>query len=159
MCRVQIPNGRWWSFILIVYRDGWKVWGWSQANICPLYGPRVMGSRIWPSAGTHIFGSRQCSNSSSAHLSQISSLEKLLYGIWRACEPFRNILGGFPWRTWCFPPSYEGGVPNLGFRDRKHSGVFTKSLYLVKYRFCMVISIICDLVPHSMAPQYATGQV
>ena len=32
----------------------------------------------------------------SAHLSQISSLGKLLYGIWRACAPFRNILGGFP---------------------------------------------------------------
>ena len=35
--------------------------------------------------------------------------------------------------------SYEGGAPNLGSRDRKHSRVSTISLYMVKYRYPMVI--------------------
>ena len=107
ICRVQIPNGRWWPFILIVYRDGWKVWGWSQANICPLYGRWVLGSRIWLPLAPWFTGADGAPMACSTHLSQISSLGKLLYGIWRACAPFQNILGGFPRRTWCFPPMKE----------------------------------------------------
>ena len=55
--------------------------------------------------------------------------------------------------------SCEGGVPNLGSRDRKHSRVSTILLHMVKYRYPMVISIICELASHSMAPEYATMQV
>ena len=49
--------------------------------------------------------------------------------------------------------SYEGGTPNIGVKDRNHDRVSTISLYMVKYRYPMVISIICELTPHSMAPQ------
>ena len=55
--------------------------------------------------------------------------------------------------------SYEGGTPNIGVKDRNHDRVSTISLYMVKYRYPMVISIICELVSHSMAPEYATMQV
>ena len=55
--------------------------------------------------------------------------------------------------------SYEGGTPNIGVKDRNHDRVSTISLYMVKYRYPMVISIICELASHSMAPEYATMQV
>ena len=55
--------------------------------------------------------------------------------------------------------SYEGGVPNLGSRDRKHSRASTIMLNMVKYWYPMVISTICELAPHSMAPEYANGQL
>ena len=55
--------------------------------------------------------------------------------------------------------SYERGVPNLGSRGRKHSRVSTKSLYMVKYWRLMVVSIICELAPHSIAPTHAYLQL
>ena len=55
--------------------------------------------------------------------------------------------------------SYEGGAPNIGVRDRKRSRASTISLYMVKYRYPMFISIICELASHFMASEYATMQV
>jgi len=107
VCRVHISNRRWWSFILIVYRDGWKVWGWSRVDIYPLYGPWMSGSRIWPLLPPLIWGANGDLMASSACFYQISSLGELLYSIWRACAPFWIILGGFPCGTWCFPPLKE----------------------------------------------------
>ena len=66
--------------------------------------------------------------------------------------------GGLPLTDVVFS-SYEGGAPNIGSRDRNHGRVSTISLYMVKYRYPMVISIICELASHSMAPEYATMQV
>ena len=51
--------------------------------------------------------------------------------------------------------SYEGGVPNLRVKDRKHSRASTIMLNMVKYRYPMVISIMGEVSPHSMAPEYA----
>ena len=55
--------------------------------------------------------------------------------------------------------SYDGGAPNLGSSHRKHSRVSTKSLYMVKYWRLMVVSIICELAPHSIAPTHAYLQL
>ena len=51
--------------------------------------------------------------------------------------------------------SYEGGAPNLGVKDRNHGRVSTILLHMVKYRYPMVISIMGEVSPHSMAPEYA----
>ena len=49
--------------------------------------------------------------------------------------------------------SYEGGAPNLPVKDRKHSRVSTILLYMVKYRYPMVISIIYVSSHHTSWPQ------
>ena len=49
--------------------------------------------------------------------------------------------------------------PNIGSRYRNHDRVSTILMYMVKYRYPMVISIICELAPHFMASEYATMQV
>ena len=158
MCRVQIPNGRWWPFILIVYRDGWKVWGWYQANICPLYGRWVLGSRISPSAGTLIYGSRRWSNDVFCSSEPNIQLREVTLWYLESLCTLPKHPGRLPLTDVVFS-SYEGGVPNLGSRDRKHSRVSTILLHMIKYRYPLVISIICELASHSMAPQYANMQV
>ena len=55
--------------------------------------------------------------------------------------------------------SYERGAPNIGSRDRNHGRVSTILLHMVKYWRLMVISIIYELPPHSMAPTYANQQL
>ena len=159
VCRVQISNGRWWSFILIVYRDGWKVWGWCRVDICLLYGPWLFGSRIWPLLPTLIWGANSNLMASSDSFHPISSLGQMLYGIWRACAPFRIVLGGFPCQPWCFPPMKEACLTNIGLRIRKHSRMSTKASQWVEYWRHIVISIIYEPGTHFMYPKYANLQV
>ena len=157
-CKVHICNGRRWPFILIVYRDGWKAWEWSGVHICPLCGPGALGSRIWPSAGTPDFGSKQCSNGAFCSFSSKAQLTEVALGYLESLCTLPNSPGWLPLSDVVFS-SYEGGVSTVGFRIRKHSRVSTKASHMVKYWRLMVTLVIYELALHSMTPKSANLQV
>ena len=117
-----------------------------------------LGVQDLASAGTLIYGSRRCSNGMFYSFEpNIQLREVSLLHLESLCTLPKHP--GRPPLTDVVFSSYDGGAPNLGSSHRKHSRVSTKSLYMVKYWYPMVISIICELRPHSMAPKHAYLQL
>ena len=124
-------------------------------EVCPTWGPGF-GLPLTPD--TPIYGSRQCSNDVFCSFEPNIQLREVTLWYLESLCTLPKHPGRLPFTDVVFS-SYEGGAPNLGSRDRNHGRVSTISLYMVKYRYPMVISIICELASHSMAPEYATMQV
>ena len=117
-----------------------------------------VGIQDLASAGTLIYGSRRCSNGMFYSFEPNIQLREVTLWYLESLCTLPKHPGRLPLTDVVFS-SYEGGAPNLGVKDRNHDRVSTISLYMVKYRYPMVISIICELASHSMVPEYATMQV
>ena len=118
----------------------------------------VLGSRIWPSAGTPDFGSKQCSNGAFCSFSSKAQLTEVALGHLECMCTLPNNPGRLPLKDVVFSLE-EGGVSTVGLRIQKHSRGSTKAPYIVKYWRLMVTLVIHELDLHSMTPKYANMQV
>ena len=130
------------------------IWG----RYLPANGPWALGTRIWPSAGTPDFGSKQCSTSAFCSFSPKAQLTEVALGYLESMCTLPNNPGRLPLKDVVFSLE-EGGVSAVGLRIRKHSRGSTKAPYMVKYWRLMVTIVIYELALHSMTQKSASMQV